>query len=121
MKGWRSYGKDNVPGKWIIEDGAIKFNGSGGGEAQTGDDGDLIFAHKFKNFELELEWKISKGGNSELLYLAQEIQAKAHNRTEWRLEPIYISAPEAQILDHKPILTDLSTPITSASPCHCTI
>ena len=38
----------------------IKFNGSGGGEAQDGDGGDLIFAHKFKNFELELEWKVLK-------------------------------------------------------------
>ena len=30
--GWRGYGKENVPGKWTIDDGAIKFNGSGGGE-----------------------------------------------------------------------------------------
>ena len=32
--------------KWTIEDGCIKFNGSGGGEAQDGDGGDLIFAHQ---------------------------------------------------------------------------
>ena len=41
--GWRGYGQDSVPGKWTIEDGAIKFNGSGGGEAQDADGGDLIF------------------------------------------------------------------------------
>ena len=69
FNGWRGYGKDKVPSRWTIDDGAIKFNGSGGGEAQTGDGGDLIFAHKFKNFELELEWKVSKGGNSGILYL----------------------------------------------------
>ena len=58
--GWRGYGKDRVPAKWTIEDGCIKFNGTGGGEAQDADGGDLIFAHKFKNFELELEWKVAK-------------------------------------------------------------
>jgi hypothetical protein len=100
FNGWRGYGKDNVPGKWVIEDGAIKFNGSGGGEAQDGDGGDIIFAHKFKNFELELEWKVSKGGNSGIFYLAQEIEAKDRNGN-MRLQPIYISAPEAQVLDNE--------------------
>jgi hypothetical protein len=88
--GWRGYDKDKVPGKWIIDDGAIKFNGSGGGEAQEKDGGDLIFARKFKNFELKLEWKISKGGNSGILYLAQEVKG----------QPIYISSPEYQVLDN---------------------
>ena len=40
FNGWRGYGKDNVPAKWTIEDGAIKFNGTGGGEAQKADGGD---------------------------------------------------------------------------------
>ena len=100
FNGWRGYGKDAVPGKWIIEDGAIKFNGTGGGEAQDADGGDLIFAHKFKNFELELEWKVSKGGNSGLFYLAQEIQTKDANG-ELKYEPIYVSSPEAQVLDNE--------------------
>ncbi len=100
FNGWRGYGKDRVPSKWVIEDGCIKFNGSGGGEAQDGDGGDLIFAHKFKNFELQLEWKISKGGNSGILYLAQEVTSKDKDGNE-RLEPIYISAPEFQVLDNE--------------------
>ena len=99
LKGWRGYGKDKVPARWVIEDGCLKFNGSGGGEAQAGDGGDLIFAHKFKNFELELEWKISKGGNSGILYLAQEVTSKDKDGNEV-LEPIYISAPEYQLLDN---------------------
>ena len=92
LDGWRGYGKDHVPSRWTIEDGCLKFSGSGGGEAQTGEGGDIIFAaQKFKNFELELEWKISKGGNSGIFYLAQEIPGK----------PIYISAPECQVLDNE--------------------
>ena len=99
FNGWRGYGKDNVPAKWTIDDGAIKFNGTGGGEAQKADGGDLIFAHKFKNFELELEWKISKGGNSGILYLAQEVEAEKNG--QMKLQPIYISSPEYQVLDNE--------------------
>ena len=50
LEGWRGYGKDHVPARWVIEDGCLKFNGSGGGEAQTGEGGDIIFDEKFKNF-----------------------------------------------------------------------
>ena len=99
--GWRGYGKDAVPGKWTIDQNSIKFNGSGGGEAQTNDGGDLIFAHKFKNFELELEWQVSKGGNSGIFYLAQEVETKDAKTGETKLEPIYISSPEYQVLDNE--------------------
>lgn len=98
FNGWRGYGKDNVPARWTIDDGAIKFNGSGGGEAQTGEGGDLIFAKKFKNFELELEWKVSKGGNSGIFYLAREVKTEKDGAE--RYEPIYISCPEYQVLDN---------------------
>ena len=91
FNGWRGYGKDNVPGRWIIENGAIKFTASGGGEAQEQDGGDIIFAHKFKNFELSIDWKVAKGANSGIFYLAQEIKG----------QPIYLSAPESQVLDNE--------------------
>ena len=91
FNGWRGYNRDNVPGRWVIDEGTIKFNGSGGGEAQEADGGDLIFGHKFKNFELSIDWKCSRGANSGIFYLAQEIKG----------EPIYISAPESQVLDNE--------------------
>lgn len=100
LKGWRGYGKTEVPGRWTVDDGAIKFNGTGGGEAQDNQGGDLIFAHKFKNFELEFEWKVAKGSNSGVFYLAREVESKDPKTGDWRMEPIYISAPEAQILDN---------------------
>src|SRR5699024_6716030 len=61
--------------------------GSGAGEA--GGAGDIIYDKKFKDFELELEWKISEGGNRGIFYLAQEVEG----------QPIWKSAPEMQILD----------------------
>ena len=98
-KGWRGYGKTELPARWTIDDGALKFAGTGTGEGQTGEGGDVIFAKQFKNFTLEMEWKISKGGNSGIFYLAKEVTTKDENGNE-RYEPIYISAPEYQVLDN---------------------
>lgn len=98
LEGWRGYGKDEVPTRWSIDDGCLKFSGSGTGEGQQGDGGDIIFAHKFKNFELSFDWKVSKGGNSGVFYLIQEVTTEKDGETI--LEPSYISAPEYQILDN---------------------
>lgn len=90
--GWRGYNRTDMPTAWTIEDGAIKINGSGMGEAGAKDGGDIIFADKkFKDFELELEWKVDKGSNSGIFYLAQEVPDK----------PIFFSAPEYQVLDNE--------------------
>ena len=88
--GWRGYDKTTLPTAWTIEDGCLKINGSGNGEAGAKDGGDIIYDRKFKNFELTFEWKVGKGSNSGVFYLAQEVPG----------EPIYISAPEYQILDN---------------------
>ena len=98
LDGWRGYGKDHVPARWTIEDGCLKFSGTGAGEGQTGEGGDIMFAHKFKNFELSFEWKISKGGNSGCFFLAQEVTTEKDGKV--RYQPIYISAPEYQLLDN---------------------
>ena len=91
FKGWRGYNKTVVPSNWIIDDGAIKFKGTGAGEAQDSDGGDLIFARKLKNFEFEFEWKVAKGSNSGVFFMIQEVEG----------QPSYISAPEYQILDNE--------------------
>lgn len=91
FNGWRGYNRADVPGAWKIEDGAIKISGSGAGEAGASNGGDLIFADKLKNFELELEWKVAKGSNSGIFYYIQEVEG----------QPSYISAPECQVLDNE--------------------
>ena len=55
LDGWRGYCKDHIPSKWNIKDGALHFDGRGRGEG-----GDIIFAHKFKDFVFEIEWKIAE-------------------------------------------------------------
>lgn len=100
MNGWRGYGRENLPSRWVLENGCIKLNGANNGEAQDAEGGDIIFAHQFKNFELSIDWKISEGGNSGIFYLGQEIKAKKEDGSmQW--EPIYISAPESQVLDNE--------------------
>jgi hypothetical protein len=91
LNGWRGYDREDVPTAWEINDKAIHIKGSGAGEAGAKDGGDLIFASKFKNFELEMEWKVAKGANSGIFYMIQEVEG----------QPAYISAPECQVLDNE--------------------
>ena len=100
LNGWRGYGKDKGPARWTIEGGCLKFAGTGAGESQSGDGGDIIFTKKFKNFEMKFDWKISKGGNSGVFYLAREVTTKNKETGATQFEPIYISSPEYQILDN---------------------
>ena len=55
---------------------AIKFNGSGGGESQDGDGGDLIFAHKLKTSSWNWNGRFLKVATPGILYLAQEVTSK---------------------------------------------
>jgi len=98
LDGWRCYGKDKAGSDWNVEDGAIHLKGSGNGEGGGVNGGDLIFAHKFKNFELQFEYKISKGGNSGVFYLAQEVTANVNGKEEYL--PIWQSSSEYQVLDN---------------------
>lgn len=88
-KGWRGYKKDHFPNGWKVENGTIQCLGSGRGEAGAKEGGDIIYDKEFQNFDLTLEWKISKGGNSGIFYLGQE-----------KLDYIWKTAPEMQVLDN---------------------
>jgi hypothetical protein len=117
LDGWRGYCKNYIPSKWNIKDGSLHFDG----RTSNGEGGDIIFAHKFKNFVFEIEWKISEGGNSGIFYLGKEtatinndapktketkadnltITQTIDNRGKLNYQPIYISCPECQVLDNE--------------------
>ncbi len=80
--GWRNYKKETVGPGWTIVDGILTRSGDNAG--------DIITADKYKNFELALDWRISEGGNSGILYRATE-----DNDYIWQ------SAPEMQVLDNE--------------------
>jgi hypothetical protein len=90
--GWRQYNGNNVPDNWTIEDGAMKVFKAERARPGQGVGGDMIFfPKKFKNFELSIDWKTEKEGNSGIFYYVREEKGKA----------IYNSAPEVQILDNE--------------------
>lgn len=91
---WRGYCDEAFPDSgWTVENGALKVIGSGSGEA-GGAGGDIVTKEKYGNFELKLEWKVSKGGNSGIFYLAEE-QCGENEQAIWK------AAPEMQILDNE--------------------
>jgi hypothetical protein len=69
--GWRGYAKTNFPDHgWVVEDGCLKNEGSGG--RQGGGGGDLVTLEKFDDFDFKFEWRISPGGNSGVKYFVHE-------------------------------------------------
>ena len=66
-KGWRSSKQDQFPTEgWEIEDGVL--TNSGILHKKEEGSGDIITENSFGEFELELEFKISEGGNSGIKY-----------------------------------------------------
>jgi hypothetical protein len=90
-EGWRGVNMDTLPGAWGISDNTLHCVGSGMGEAGAENGGDILYDKKFSNFHLKLEWKISEGGNSGIMYLGQEVEG----------DPIWKTAPEYQVLDNE--------------------
>ena len=76
---WRGWAAPDLPKGWTIENGVL---------SKDGPVDDLVSREKYQNFELELQWKIGKGGNSGLFY-----------RGTREYDHIYWSAPEYQLLD----------------------
>ena len=65
--GWKGAKLDNFPQKgWKMNDGILTVLSSGGGEARNG--GDIVTRKKYKNFELEVDFEITKGANSGIKY-----------------------------------------------------
>ncbi|HKK79704.1 MAG TPA: DUF1080 domain-containing protein, partial [Phaeodactylibacter sp.] len=67
-QGWRGYNQDSLPSNWKVENGTLMTTGAG-----EGSHGDIVYGERpFDNFDLYLEWKIEKAGNSGIFYHAQE-------------------------------------------------
>ena len=82
MAQWRNFKKDSLHKKWVVQDGTMTLTKKGGG--------DIVTREQYGEFELQLEWKISEGGNSGIFVLVSEDGRK-----------VYSKAPEIQILDNE--------------------
>lgn len=91
FNGWRQCNGTTIPANWSIEDKAMKVTTAQGKQPGEGSGSDILYgAKKFRNFELSVDWKTSKMGNSGIFFDIREIPGK----------PIYYAAPEVQILDN---------------------
>ena len=101
VKGLRGYKQSGFPDSWEVVDGTLK--------TIPGHGVDLISEEVYKNFELELEWKVPEGGNSGIFYFATE-----------EGDYIWQSAPEMQVLDDEKH-TDGENTLTSAGALYAMI
>jgi Domain of Unknown Function (DUF1080) len=76
---WRGWNEPGLPPGWHVAGGVL---------SKDGEVDDLVTRASYTNFELELEWKIGKVGNSGIFY-----------RGTHEYDHIYWSGPEYQLLD----------------------
>ena len=79
--GWRSYRAEKMSEGWAAVDGVL--------ERVSKAAGDIVTTEQYENFELSLEYRISKGGNSGIMFHVTEDQPQP-----WH------SGPELQIQDN---------------------
>jgi len=67
-KGWHTYHKDKAAAAWTVQDGALVFTTP----ADKSENGDLVTDKEYENYDLTIEWKISEGGNSGIIFGVKE-------------------------------------------------
>ena len=85
FNGWHGYNMQSIPDVWAIEDGAFTMSPTGGHESQ-----DIITNGIYRNFALTVEYKLSKGSNSGIIYQLKE---------DPKYQFPYETGPEFQLID----------------------
>lgn len=88
LNGWRSYTGGAPSSAWVVKDGVLMLTANSGNMSGS----DLVTAQSYGDFELTLDWKVEKGGNSGVLYRARNVPQTSH---------IYETGLEMQILDNE--------------------
>lgn len=78
---FRGYQTEEIPEGWKLQGKTLMFDGKGSG--------DIITRDTYKDFELQVEWSISPGGNSGIMF-----------RVGLGDDQPYLTGPEIQILDN---------------------
>ncbi len=81
---WRNFNSDSLAG-WAVADGTIQADGSGSDAS-----GYIVTKKEYGNFHLSLDWKLTRGGNSGIIYHVVE-------RPEFKVP--YVTGPEYQLID----------------------
>jgi len=86
LSGWRSFDGTAPAATWTVSDGTLKLTKADGKMSGT----DLVTDETYGAFELTLDWKVERGGNSGVLYLARNVPGAPL---------LYQSGLEMQVLD----------------------
>jgi hypothetical protein len=91
LKGWHSYGFKTASPVWMVQDGVIAYDNA---KREKGSkiSQDLVTDKEYENFHFKYDWKISKNGNSGLIFWVLEDSVK--------YKQTYHSGPEMQVLDN---------------------
>jgi hypothetical protein len=87
--GWHTYGKSVAGAAWEVSNGTLHLNIK---DKKKEDRGDLVTDKEYENYHLKLEWKISEGGNSGIIFNVHEDTSK--------YRATYETGPEMQVLDN---------------------
>ncbi len=92
-KGWHKYGGAPVGSAWKVKEGCLVLDTSVKENWQIKNGGDIVSDESFRNFDLKLEWKITQGGNSGVMFYVSEDNKS--NNWPWQ------TGPEMQVLDNE--------------------
>jgi len=88
-KGWHIYRGEATGESWQVENGILMFVPINKPGVKTG--GDLTSDEEYENYHLSLEWKISEGGNSGIIFGVKE---------DSMFKKSYLTGMEMQVLDN---------------------
>ncbi|MDV3455775.1 DUF1080 domain-containing protein [Sphingomonas sp. HF-S4] len=87
LRGWHSFDGSAASPDWSVRDGTLVLTTTSG----KMDGGDLVTVDSYGAFELTLDWKVERGGNSGVFYLARNAPGTRN---------IYETGIEMQVLDN---------------------
>jgi hypothetical protein len=87
-EGWHTYLQKDASTAWKVQDGALALDQEAKKNGAPG--GDLVTNEEYENYELTMEWKISEGGNSGIIFGVHE---------DPQFKATYLTGPEMQVLD----------------------
>jgi hypothetical protein len=86
FKGWHGYNIKETPSIWSVTDGCFMVDGKGGREEQR----DLVTDKIYRKFAFTVEYKLSKGSNSGIVFQVKEDPKYKYS---------YETGPEFQLID----------------------
>lgn len=103
-KGWHRYGGGAIDSVWKVKDGILFIDTLAKKQFNIRGDWDIVTDEEYDNFDFQVEWNISKNGNSGLLFYVFEDKLKHNWPWETGMEMQALDNeghPDAKIIKHR--------------------